>query len=329
MGTRINSWWQRISKLLVAIGIIVAFVIGIALIVVVVLGYWFNWSWVGVSGGNSTIMTITTSTEQPPAKTLWDWMQLLFIPVVLAIAGFWFNHRERKAAELRAENERKAADKQADVEREIALDNQREAALQAYINEMSELLLHANLRKSKPEDEECNIARVRKLTVLLRLDGKRKSSILQFLYESGLIDKTKTIIVLKDADLSEADLNGAEMYNADLSQTNLSVANLEFARLSKAKLTGTNLQGANLFFAWLTEADMRYNNLITANLSRATLKGVDLTEANLSHANFKAADLNGAILDGANLSKANITTEQLNQAKSLKGATMPDGSIHP
>ena len=60
-------------------------------------------------------------------------MQLLFIPVVLAVAGFWFNHRERKAAELRAENERKTAELHAEADREISLDNQREAALKEYI----------------------------------------------------------------------------------------------------------------------------------------------------------------------------------------------------
>ena len=41
----------------------------------------------------------------------------------------------------------KIEQQRAKAEREIAEDNQREAALQAYINEMSELLLHENLRK--------------------------------------------------------------------------------------------------------------------------------------------------------------------------------------
>jgi uncharacterized protein YjbI with pentapeptide repeats len=53
--------------------------------------------------------------------------------------------------------------------------------------------------------------------------------------------------------------------------------------------------------------------------------------ANLSRADLLGADLLGADLSGANLKDAkNITTEELEmQAKSLKGATMPDGSIHP
>jgi uncharacterized protein YjbI with pentapeptide repeats len=50
----------------------------------------------------------------------------------------------------------------------------------------------------------------------------------------------------------------------------------------------------------------------------------------LSGAILDGADLSGAILDGADLSGAKgITSEDLEkQARSLKGATMPDGSKH-
>ncbi len=135
----------------------------------------------------------------------------------------WFNHRERKAAELRADNEQQAARLRAyneriaakfraEAEREISLDNQREAVLQAYINEMSELLLHENLRKSKSEGEVRKIARVRTLTVLPRLDGKRKRNLLLFLYDAALLDRGHQIIDVSDADLSEADLSEVTLY---------------------------------------------------------------------------------------------------------------------
>jgi uncharacterized protein YjbI with pentapeptide repeats len=171
-------------------------------------------------------------------------MQLLFIPVVLAIAGFWFNHRERKAAELRAENDRKVEELHAETEREISLDNQREAALQAYINEMSELLLHENLRNSKEEVEVRSIARVRTLTVLKRLDGLRKGSVLQFLHESGLISKDNPII----------DLNGADFDGAILLKANLRQANLQNISLIDADLTEGDFTEANLSYALLMNA---------------------------------------------------------------------------
>src|SRR6266480_3760200 len=130
MVVRLRSWWKQI-KTLPVITLLVPFLVALFL-TIIIGGYRLNWAWTGFTGDKETY------------KTLWDWMQLLFIPVVLAVAGFWFNHRERKAAELRDENERKAAVLRAEAEQDLALDNQREAALQAYINEISEILLHVD-----------------------------------------------------------------------------------------------------------------------------------------------------------------------------------------
>ena len=56
---------------------------------------------------------------------------------------------------------------------------------------------------------------------------------------------------------------------------------------------------------------------------------VSLSEAALNYVNLSQADLRGANLSEANLDGAVITEEQLKKARSLTGATMPDGSKHP
>jgi uncharacterized protein YjbI with pentapeptide repeats len=360
MVVRFRSWWQQIKTHPGATVLIALFV---TLVVLVILGgYKFNWDWTGFNRDNKS------------SKTLWDWMQLLFIPVVLAVAGFWFNHRERKAAELRADNERKAAELRAEAERFIAEDNQREAALQAYINNMSELLLHENLRESQPEDEVCKIARVRTLTGLQRSDGERKRSVLEFLYEAGLIVKGQPIIdlcwadfrgvnlcggilhkaalgganlceaTLWKADLSEADLSVGDLRKADLREADLSRADLSNADLREAYLNGADMHEGDLYGAKLNDAklnrvhlnnaDLSFARMIRANLQgawldEANLEGTNLENADLRNADLRKADLSKAFLEGANLEGAKVTTEQLEKAKSLQGATMPNGSIHP
>src|SRR5258708_25361959 len=97
MGAWPRSWWKKIKQCRVAIKVTIAIVVvAVALIIV------YRFDWAGFNGYTqvSTIHTISgptagtvTRTElYQPGKTLWDWMQLLFIPVVLAVAGFWFNH---------------------------------------------------------------------------------------------------------------------------------------------------------------------------------------------------------------------------------------------
>src|SRR6266567_674205 len=288
MVSKLRSWWQNTSKPRLVL-IITLLVI---LLVLLIGGYFFNWTWTGFGP-----YTPPTSDFQR-GVTLYDWLQLFFIPAAIAFGVWWLNRlqqqRDQQLADQHAKTEREAAERQAQTERDVALDNQREAALQDYIDSMSELLLEKHLREIISQISQYEnvrqIARVRTLTVLPRLDGRRKAIVLKFLYESGLIDKDKTIIYLSGADLSDADLAGTDLTTADLTGAFLTRANLFFAILQGARLVGANLSGANLV--------------------DALLSGADLSEANLSNA-------------------TGITYEELEkQADSLKGATMPDGSKH-
>jgi len=321
------------------------------LIILSILGYIFNWDWTGL--GPYISPPHPKDSDYQRGKTLWDWLQLLIIPAVLAVAGYVINltisRGEQEATEQRAQSEREAAEKRAQTEREIAQDNQREAALQEYIDNMSELLLDRKLRESPEDDEIRKIARVRTLTILPRLDASRISSVLQFLYESDLIDKDKCIVDLSGADLSNVHLEGAKLEGAKLSGANLTGADLTITNMIEADLQGSNLATANLLGADLREANLSGANLNEAELTGADLTGAclhkaflmgtyfseanlnkaDLSRAKLSGANLSEADLSGADLTYANLNAANVTEEQLAKAKSLKGATMPDGSIHP
>ena len=63
MTTRLRSWLEKIKQhLVVAILVFVASALGIALIVVLALGYWLNWHWTG--------LVVETSEPKQHAKTL-------------------------------------------------------------------------------------------------------------------------------------------------------------------------------------------------------------------------------------------------------------------
>ncbi len=322
MGARLRSWWQRIKGPLEAI-IVIAFLVGlVVLIILIILGYRYNWDWTGLGPVNSE--------PKQHMKTLWDWLQLLIIPAVLAVGGYVFNltvsRNEQKSTQLRDQ-----------TERDIAEDNQREAVLQEYIDKMSELLLDKNLRESTEDAEVRKIARVRTLTALRRLDAERKGSVLQFLHESDLISKDTPIIHLTGADLSGANLISAKLGGADLRDADMRDADMRFANLMNASLSGADLRGANLSEAYLNGADLFEARLEGADLRRADLSapilsklsGAKLEGANLVGVNLRGANLSEANLGGADLADALVTTEQLTSTRSLQGAMMPDGSIHP
>jgi uncharacterized protein YjbI with pentapeptide repeats len=266
-------------------------------------------------------------------KTLWDWLQLLIVPIVLATLGFWFNIQQSQISEANSERQHM-------FDQQLALDQQREATLKTYQDDMANLLLsrESGLRKSKPGDEVQSVARARTLTALRRLDPARKGELLQFIYEAGLIGAvivkgfpypSDAKVDLRAADLSAADLHGAYLPFAQLYASNLSEADLSEALLGNADLVGARMRGAKLHIAILYAADLHFAILEFADLSAADLSAANLSAANLHGANLSRAILDGAILDGANLSGAKVTNEQLVKAKSLKSATMPDGSKHP
>jgi len=356
VGARFRSWQQEIRKHRVAIGVVaIVLVVVIALIIV---GYWFDWT--GFNGYNKITVahtisgtnagTVTKTEESQPGKGLWDWLQLLIIPAVLAVAGYVIN--------LTISRGEQEATKQRDkTEHEIAEDNQREAALQAYINKMSELLLEKKLRESVDDDEVRKIARIHTLTVLPRLDANRKASVLLFLYESSLIDKVKCIIDLSGANLSLADLGGSDLSGANLSEANLigailSGATLIGANLSMAQLCGATLFGANLRRADLSMAELHLNLdqqirisqkkypylhrtiLIGADLSEADLSGTYLEGAHLSGANLSGTNLRGAFLIGANLGKTmrednmkRIEVDTVNKYWTISGISLETLSV--
>src|SRR5260370_35277094 len=97
MEARFRSWWQQLSQRRVAIVITTAIiVVGVALIIV---GYWFDMT--GFNGytqvstirtlSGPTAGTVTRTEAYQPGKTLWDWLQLLIIPLVLAVIALFFN----------------------------------------------------------------------------------------------------------------------------------------------------------------------------------------------------------------------------------------------
>jgi hypothetical protein len=182
----------------------------LALIGFVILAYRLNWEWTG----------LVSIPQNPERRTVWDWLDLLIIPLVLALGALWFNNQSRKS------------------EQTIAQERTRDDALRSYFDKMSELLLDKNLGGSDKGSVEQIVASARTLAVIRSLEGDqrgRKSQVIRFVIESNLIGKIG---------LNNTDLSFTELLAANLSHANLSDAHLINARLSGADLSHANLRDA-------------------------------------------------------------------------------------
>jgi uncharacterized protein YjbI with pentapeptide repeats len=259
-------------------------------------------------------------------KTLWEWLELLgtlAIPVVVVLVGAWFSFEQNKTQQ---EIENRRAENAQKIEEQRAQD----AALQAYLDQMSQLMLNKDLLNSKKDSEVRTLARARTLTVLGRLSGTeqlvglissdRKASVVEFLYEASLISGDSPVIALNEANLSSVNLNKSTLWGANLSHANLNGANLASADLSDANLNGANLTSADLSDANLSganlscfdpnEAKQNSTNPSCADPNEVT----NLQRAKLREANLERADLRGADICGADLRNAALYEEEVDVA---------------
>src|SRR5215213_5434690 len=124
-------------------------------------------------------------------KTVWDWLQLLSalaIPVVLAAAGLWFtaqqDQRQQEIEGKRAQQAQNIEDQRAEAEQDLAKQRAQDEALQAYLGQMSQLLLEKDLRGAEEGSVVRTLARARTFVALQRLDAEHNQSIARFLGES-------------------------------------------------------------------------------------------------------------------------------------------------
>jgi len=331
------------------VGLIIVFIIGIIMLARVAPAFP---DWTGLNAAHMD----GQGHELPRAKTLWDWLQLLLVPLILLGGGYLLNQSEKR----RSWNQqtRRAQD----------------AALQSYLDQMTQLLLRENLSKTTSNTEVRSVARARTLTAVRSLDGKRKAAVLQFLFEAGLLGREELKEEDAIVDLTGADLQGIELQAADWVQTRtitkglppnvrryLSSIDLNWdqwrmlttlpegvlKKLAERKnISREFLASADYFLDFSLRIDRifldRDRRLMEgrvwrivhdggANLERIHLKGTNLSEAHLQGADLAKAHLEGtylvqAHLEGANLKEAHLTGAHLEGAH-LEGAFLPGADL--
>jgi uncharacterized protein YjbI with pentapeptide repeats len=279
---------------------------GILLILFFVLGY--------------TVLAPYTEFRE---QKVWDWLGLGIVSLAIALVGLLFTHRQREQQEA------------------ATREHEQDAALAAYLDQMSDLMIDQQLgkdRKDNLKEHVRKVAEARTITVLLGVDSEHKRRPLKLVYELGLINTPHPVLKLKNvgldgADLSELTLRDACLEGADLRRANLHGANLEGSNLNLADLRGANLSGADLSGANLTDAnflpydeknptawnkhnlDKRntlnngasfYRERFGSGVRRALKAPKALKDTNLSGATLREAQFYNAWLNGVNLSGADL-----------------------
>ena len=244
-------------------------------------------------------------------KTSWEWMELLIIPLFLAVGAFYLeNQIERRQERIAFERYQQ--------ESQIADERAKQETLTSYFEQMKELLLSENLRRASEDSEVRSVARAITTTAVGELDSQRNRLLLSFLQESNLIrsaEETELESEIKPLSLLvKLDFSGAALSNVTLRRTNLRRATFRGANLTAADLSVTDLSSADFSGATLREATFFGATLREAIFSRADLSEANLSETDLSGANLVEADLRKAAFINATLSEAIVSESQLEES---------------
>src|SRR5574341_715872 len=269
------NWRGAVMRIRQALAVIGPPLVGIAIVaglVYVILTYGYAAEWTGFGA------TTDSTGEAVPPKTLWDWMELLIIPASIgggiALYNSWRQQLDRK------------------LESERARDN----ALQAYLDDISQLIREEKLGAWPAEGEDPAAADRR---AQIRLLAQAYTDTIFTVLKDDRLRRQTTARFLAQAVLTEdygIQITGKDMSRASLAATKLHGADLTGANLRGAILTGANLQGAILVTATLESA-----NAAKANLQMAYLRSADFRGADLTGAHLRGADLGAARLEGARL----------------------------
>lgn len=147
-------------------------------------------------------------------KTLWDWLQLLIVPVILS-AGFWYFNTQYNNQVM-------------ERDLRIAEDLNRETVFQSYLDNITELILVNNLLDLKESNDSSvkKVAQVRTIHSLRLLDPPRKNLLIQYLRDSGLNAYL----------LSNTNLTGINLDTCDLSEINFAKSILNDNNFSSTSL---------------------------------------------------------------------------------------------
>jgi uncharacterized protein YjbI with pentapeptide repeats len=242
---------------LASVAVLIALIGSIALIR---LAYRRKWRWTGFYSPTGE------------ARTLWDWLQLLIVPLALAVFGFGLTVAQSERD--KAQEERRVA-----ADRALADDDAREVALRSYLDRMSDLLLKHDLRRLRSPDASARVlGRTLTHTVLRRLDGRRKGVVVRFLRDAKLLTKDP------DNYLDEADLSNAALRNAALEG-----AGLRDASLRGADLRGSSRSGVDFLNADLRGARFGRSTVDTTSFDGADLRGADFNRSSIFHGSFDRA----------------------------------------
>jgi uncharacterized protein YjbI with pentapeptide repeats len=263
-------------------------------------------------------------------KSFWDWLQLLIVPLMLALGAFYLN----SAADFR--------------DYQIAQERKQQEILTDYFSKMQGLIIETKKIKETSGSKESNsdekllpefrpTAKALTLSVLEQLDGKRKGKVIIYLAESQLItitadndnnvtadnDNNVTVDNNKPSPQPEINLSGANLKGMVLNDVDQVMVDKKLLGvvIDKADITNSTIKNVRLFVdSKLPESDFSQANLTDVSFTNAYMQGAKFIKSQMTNVDLSNTNLASANFDNVETTNITISPEtKLDDACATKG----------
>ncbi|CAF1556455.1 unnamed protein product, partial [Didymodactylos carnosus] len=190
-------------------------------------------------------------------------------------------------------------------------EQQRDTILSNYVRDISQLYLDLDDDENANSKFQSKVAHTMTSATLRQLDPRRRGYLIRYLRELDL---------LASINLTGVDLTKIVFPRSDVSDIYNNYQSIDLSRsiLSNATLKQIDLKNSDFAYAVLNDASFALSNCINVNFTYAQLQWTD----------FSGADVTNATFSYSNLHFSNIRYDQLSKARTLRGAILPDGTVH-
>lgn len=254
-----------------------------------------------------------------PGKYLWDWLEIIIVPLVLTLIGVYFNARQKK---VEIENATET-EKRRTIQNQI---KEQESELSRYFEKINDLILRDGLAKESASLEVKSIARSMTTEIFQRISIEYAPKVINYLYENHLIGKENC----------KVNLSGVALARIDLSERNLNNVNLSGIKIYAGNLSGTDFSNSNLSDAVLFECNLRNSKFTNTDITATDLKNCNLVLADFrnaqgSRADFSYTHMYETVFENANLHKSEYFQSRMIQVNfqkaNLSGAIFSQATI--
>ncbi|UJR11275.1 hypothetical protein I4U23_015457 [Adineta vaga] len=266
---------------------------------------------------------IISSSER---SACFNWGRLLFsasFPLVLGIFSIIFTIQQNSISQANREQDQRQAN-------ELRQQN----IYDAYINDISKLLLSPTFNRSNPQ--QLNYIGFKTVDIIKHLSNAQKRDVIFFLYNHELIRRDKPIsqrVNLTGADLADVHFIQSTSLNCYLRDINLGYILASNIVFDKCDISFGVFQGAWLVGAKFMRSLMHGSKFQKANLTDAIFDGNNINQISFPHAtliNSKFLGMKPFITDftNADLLNSDLTNKDLSSMKHIiRNTRFPNGSF--